>query len=193
MSHSSQNGSGSQSSSQIDHNSQSGRNSPARRIAFYALATAAACVLSGLESMIPLPTPAPGIKLGLANTVTLILLLGGRNPAYAAAVTAMRCILAALLFGALSSLVFSLAGGLASCLVMWALLRLGNAFSPIGASVAGALTHNMSQLAAASLIARDLAIFGYMPVLLAAGAAAGIATGYVALKANSIICLINNR
>ena len=166
---------------------------PVRRIAYLAVLTSAACVLSAVESMIPIPAPSPGIKLGLANIVTLILLLKERSPVYAAAVTIVRCALTALLLGALSSLIFSMAGGLISCLAMWLLLKAGGVFSPIGVSVAGAISHNMSQLSAAALIARDSAIFGYMPALLIAGLAAGLATGFIALRVRGIIDLIYNR
>jgi heptaprenyl diphosphate synthase len=162
----------------------------ARRITYYALLTAIAIVLSAAESLIPVPAPAPGIKLGLANIITLILLMEDRSPAYALAVTVARCVIAALAFGALSTLLFSLAGGVVSCIVMWFLLRLNFIFSTVGVSVAGALAHNVTQLAAASALARDPAVFGYLPVLLVAGVAAGCATGFVAGRL-SVIFKIN--
>jgi heptaprenyl diphosphate synthase len=147
---------------------------------------AVAVVLSAVETLIPIPAPAPGIKLGLANVVTLTLLIGERSPAYALAVTAVRCIILSLVAGALSTLLFSLAGGLASCLVMWFLLRLNFIFSTIGVSVAGALSHNVAQLAAAAAIAGDAAVFGYLPILLIAGVAAGCATGLITVRMGAI-------
>ena len=158
-----------------------------RKIAYYAILTSLAFVLSAAEALIPIPAPAPGVKLGLANTVTLFLLLDEHNPVYALIVTIMRCVLVSFALGALSVLLYSLAGGIVSCLVMWILLHFDNTFSVMGASVAGALAHNFSQLAAASFIARDPAIFSYFPVLLVTGAAAGCATGYIAFKARNIL------
>ena len=158
----------------------------ARRIAYYASLTAIAFALSAAEALIPIPVPAPGVKLGLANVVTLIILLGGGNPAYALAVVAIRCTLAAFASGAFSTLLFSLAGGLFSCIVMWFLLRFNFTFGIAGISVAGALAHNVSQLAAAAAIARDLAVFGYLPALLIAGVAAGCATGFIAARVSAI-------
>ena len=162
-----------------------------RRISYFAVLTAAAFVLSAAESMIPVPVPAPGFKLGLANTVTLIVLINEKNPLYALVITIIRCILTTIILGAFSSLLFSLAGGIFSCIVMWFLLRLHFIFSVIGASVGGAITHNMAQLSAAALIARDTAVYSYMPILLAAGMAAGFATGFIAVRINRIIKIPN--
>lgn len=162
------------------------RRTPVRRIAFCAAMSAAAVALSAAESLVPVPVPAPGVRLGLANVVTLILLAGDRNPAYALSVTVVRCFLAALMFGAFSSLIYSLAGGVVSCMIMWLLTRLDAAFSLVGTSVAGALAHNMTQLAAAAALAGDPAVFGYLPVLLIAGVLTGCATGFAAQRVMNI-------
>ena len=157
-----------------------------RLVTYYALLTSVAFVLSAAESMIPIPAPAAGVKLGLANIVTLILLLDDRGLVSALAVTTIRCVLTAFAFGTLSTLIFSFTGGITSCITMWLLLHFNYTFSAMGASVAGALSHNLAQLAAASAIARDFAILGYLPILLAAGVAAGCATGYIALRVRNI-------
>jgi heptaprenyl diphosphate synthase len=125
--------------------------------------------------------------LGLANVVTLILLINYRNPLYAFAVTAVRCLLAALILGAMSALLFSLAGGLVSCAAMWLLFRLKAPLSVPGVSIAGALAHNVSQLAAAALLAGDPAVFGYLPILICAGAITGFATGYAASRVTRLL------
>ena len=148
---------------------------------------AIAVVLSAAESAIPVPVPAPGIKLGLANAVTLFMLLNEGNPAYAAGVTLARCVLSALITANFSALLFSLSGGLVSCVLMWMLLQFNFSLSAYGVSVAGAISHNMAQLATASLIARDPAIMGYAPVLLIVGAVAGFAIGYLAIQIDRII------
>ena len=157
-----------------------------KRITYYALLTSIAFVLSAAESMIPIPAPAAGVKLGLANIVTLILLLDERNPASALIITSIRCVLAAFALGTLSTLIFSFVGGITSCLTMWLLLNYNSHFSIIGTSIAGALSHNMAQLAAAAAIARDFAILAYLPILVVAGIAAGCATGFIALRVHNI-------
>lgn len=162
----------------------------ARGLAAYSTLTAIAIILSAAESLAPVPVPAPGLKLGLANVVTLIILMNDSNPMNAFLVTIVRCVLSSLLLGALSTVLFSLAGGLVSCAAMWVLLKRFGVLSPIGASVAGAVSHNITQLAVASLIAGDAAIFGYLPPMLALGAATGTATGYVAVKSKRILNLM---
>jgi heptaprenyl diphosphate synthase len=159
----------------------------ARRITYFAILTTAAIIISAVESMIPIPAPAPGVKLGLANIVTLILIIDERNPYYALVVTAARCFLTALIFGTFSSIIFSLSGGIISCLIMWCLLHYNFPFSIVGASVAGAIAHNIAQLAAASFIARSASVFSYLPILLITGAAAGCATGFTAVRIRTIL------
>ncbi|MCL2058918.1 MAG: Gx transporter family protein [Oscillospiraceae bacterium] len=164
---------------------------PTRRITYFALMTSVAFVLSAAESMIPVPVPAPGIKLGLANIVTLLLLLDSQYPYYALVVTFARCVLAAAALGAMSTLLFSLAGGIFSCIIMWLLLRFNSPFSATGVSVAGAVAHNLAQLTAASFVSRDAAVFNYLPILLITGVAAGCATGFIALKVRGILKFIH--
>ena len=158
-----------------------------RKLILYSVFSAAAVALSAVESMIPVPVPVPGVRLGLANVVTLVILLNERTPVPAIAVTIVRCTLSALLLGAFSSLLFSLAGGVISCLIMWLLLHFNFTWSPVGISVFGALTHNVAQLATAALIARNTAVFSYLSPLLIAGAATGFATGFISLKLKRIV------
>lgn len=160
---------------------------PARLITYISIFTAVAFVLSTVDSLVPIPAPAPGFKLGLANIVTLILLIKNKSPLCAIIVTLLRCLLGAAASGVLSSLLFSLTGGLVSCIVMWFLLHFNYPISLIGVSVAGAFFHNAGQLAAAALIARNAAVFSYLPVLAITGTAAGCATGYAALRIQNII------
>ena len=159
----------------------------ARRAAYFAVLTAAAAVLSAVESLVPVPVPAPGVKLGLANSVTLFVLYKEKKLPGALGVTAARCAIAALAAGSFSSLLFSLSGGLFSCVIMWLLLHYNFALSAVGVSAAGAVSHNAAQLAAASLFARDPAILSYAPVLTLFGTAAGCATGYIYTRIDIIM------
>jgi len=139
---------------------------------------ALAIVLSIVESAIPLPIAIPGVKLGLANIVTvLVILLFGYKEAFA--VVVLRCLLVALLSGVPMIFFFSLTGGLLSTLAMVFLFRyFGKTFSIIGISIVGALAHNVGQLIVAYIILQQPAIFTYyMPLLLVSGVITGIFIG----------------
>lgn len=147
----------------------------ARRVAFLGVMTALALILSYVESLVPLPVV--GVKLGLANLVTLFLLYRGR--AYEVIlVTAVRIALTSLLFGSLLSLFYSFMGATAS-LAVTLLLKRTKIFSSIGVSVGGAVFHNLGQLAAAVIILGESTVF-YLPLLLVSGVVMGTVIGLLA-------------
>lgn len=147
---------------------------PARKVAAYGILIALAFVLSLVESMIPLPLPVPA-KVGLANLVTMVGLftVGARGTV---CISLSRILLAGFTFGSMYSLLYSLAGWLASMSVMVALKRL-DALGQIGISVAGGIAHNLGQLAVAGWLVKSLGVLAYLPMLLAAGVAAGMVIG----------------
>ncbi|MCR4876298.1 MAG: Gx transporter family protein [Clostridiales bacterium] len=144
-----------------------------------AILTALALALSWIERMIPLELviPLPGVKLGLANTVTLFALYQLNLPA-ALLILIARCLLTALFSGNMTGLAFSLTGGLISMLVM-ALARRSRHLSAYGVSVLGAAGHNCGQILVAMILMHSLYIWGYLPYLLLIGTACGVATGAV--------------
>ena len=110
-----------------------------KELAVCGMLTALAIILSIVERMFPLDAiiPVPGVKLGLANVVTLFALtrLGLRD---SLAVVVVRVTLASLLMGSVTAFLFSLFGGLLAMFVMWALLHAEGKFcSLLGVSVAG--------------------------------------------------------
>lgn len=120
----------------------------ARSIALCAVLTALALGLSTLESLFPvtLIVPLPGVKLGLANIVTVFALYElGAVPALT--ILTARCLLGGLFAGNLSALLFSLLGGFTAMLVMIALRRCRR-LSVYGVSIGGAAAHNLGQMAA---------------------------------------------
>ena len=145
-----------------------------------ALLVALALALSWAERMLPLQllVPLPGVKLGLANIVTLVALyfLGTR---YAAAILVARCLLGSLFGGGFTALAFSLTGGLLALGTM-ALARRLPALSVYGVSVLGAAAHNTGQILAAMALLRSVYVAGYLPLLLAVGTVTGLVTGAVA-------------
>ena len=150
----------------------------AREIARFGLLTAAALVLGYIERFIPLAPGIPGIKLGLSNTVLLyaIYLMNWKS---AICLMLLKVTLSGLLFSGISAMLYAFAGGALSLLVM-VLLHRAKGFSIVGVSVAGAVVHNIGQIAVACLVVRTQALLGYLPVLLIAGVVTGVLTGMVA-------------
>jgi heptaprenyl diphosphate synthase len=148
-----------------------------RRLVLLALLVAQALVLSIVESWIPIPGTPPGVKLGLANIVTLIaiIFLDSRS---ALLVVLLRTLLASLYTGSPMIFLFSLAGGVLSTVVMAVLYkRMSKNFSITGISIAGAVSHNLGQMAVASAVTRELAVLSYLPVLLISGIIMGFFIG----------------
>lgn len=148
-----------------------------KRLVLLALMVSQALILSIVESWIPVPFAIPGVKLGLANIITLIVIIfwGYRD---ALLVVLVRCILASIFSGGLIMFFFSITGGLLSTLVMAFLYkRMSRLFSILGISIAGAVVHNIGQLLAASVIMKELSVFTYLPVLLVSGIIMGCLVG----------------
>lgn len=147
----------------------------AKKVAFLGMFTALAMVLGWLESLIPIMPMIPGIKLGLANVVTLLVLyrFGWKE---ASCVSLLRIGLSSVLFGNFSVFLYSLAGAFLSLLAML-LLKKTDKFSPVGVSVAGGVMHNAGQLLAAFIIMENTAILYYFPVLAVAGVISGVLIG----------------
>lgn len=145
-----------------------------------AILTALALALSWLERMIPLELliPLPGVKLGLANTVSLYALYTLDLPA-AMLILIVRCLLGALFGGNLTALAFSLTGGILSMLAM-AAARKNRNLSVFGVSVLGAAAHNCGQILTAMLLMHSKYIIAYLPYLLLIGTVCGCATATVA-------------
>lgn len=148
-----------------------------RRLTRCAVLTALALALSVAEGLVPLTIlfPLPGLRLGLANLVTVYALcrLSGRE---ALLILAARCLLGALLGGNLMALAFSLTGGLFSLAVMALLLRCPG-LSLYGVSVAGAAAHNTGQILAAMAVLGSRAPLVYLAPLLLCSVITGGVTG----------------
>ena len=150
----------------------------AYQMARCALLTALALIFSYVEAMIPLNFGIPGIKLGLSNLVILVALyqLGA---GYAFSINLVRILLSGLLFGGVSAMHYSLAGGLLSFAVMLLLKKTG-IFSPVGVSMAGGVMHNAGQVTVAALVAETSKLYLYLPVLGVTGIVTGAVLGYTA-------------
>ena len=151
-----------------------------RDVTLCALLTALALALSYLEGLFPLTLaiPLPGVKLGLANVVTLFALyvLG---PGRAVLILLGRCLLGAVFAGNMNALIFSLLGGAAAMAVMILLSR-SRHLSVYGVSIGGAAAHNCGQVAAAVLTLGNPAPLYYLPALLGVSLGTGALTGVLA-------------
>lgn len=148
-----------------------------KRLATSALLATLALIFSYVEAMIPLSVSIPGVKLGVANLVVLIALYK-LDFRYAFAINMVRIMISGLLFTGLFGMLYSMAGGVLSLLVMW-FLKKTDLFSVVGVSMAGGVSHNIGQLLIASFIVSDLRMFTYMPILMFSGLASGILLGYL--------------
>ena len=157
---------------------QSPRSRSASFVARVGLMASLALIFSYIEAIIPYNPGIPGIKLGLANVVTVVALykFGAKD---AAAVSVIRIVIAGLLFNGLFGMLYSLAGAVVSLIGMIGLKKTG-LFSVTGVSMAAGVLHNLGQLFVAAALIEDLRIFFYFPVLLFSGIAAGILVGIAA-------------
>lgn len=147
-----------------------------KSIALLGACTAVALVLAYLEAILPPLFPAvPGIKMGLPN-ILLIFLLYRRGPVFASVVSLLRILLVTALFGNFMMMLYSLAGGALSMLLMFLLSRL-NRFSAVGVSVAGGVAHNVGQVLIAMLLLNTPQLGYYLAVLTVTGTVAGILIG----------------
>lgn len=149
-----------------------------KKIAMCGSLTALAMIFSYLESLIPLNFAVPGIKLGLANIVTIVAMIRlGVKPAVI--ISAGRILLSGILFGNPVVILYSLAGAALSILVM-CIAKALNLFTVTGVSICGAVAHNAGQLIVAAIALENANIFYYMTVLVISGTISGAAVGVLA-------------
>lgn len=146
-----------------------------KKTAILGMYLAFSMILSYIETLIPLPIPIPGVKLGLTNlAIILLLYLYGFKEAFI--INLMRIILTGFLFTNLSMILYSLAGGILSLLCMTYAKR-SQHFSLQCVSLIGGITHNIGQMCVAYLTVRTYGILYYVPFLLLAGSVTGWVIG----------------
>ena len=151
----------------------------ARRVARLALLTAVALTIFMAEAQLPPLVPIQGVKLGLANIVTVYAVFA-LGPGDALMILFARVFLGAVFSGQMMTLLFSLSGGLlawgAMCLLRGVLSEKQLWLS----SPAAAVCHNLGQLLAAAAVMETWAVFAYLPWLLLSGILTGVFTGLCA-------------
>ena len=148
-----------------------------KKIAYYGLFASLAMLMSYVELLIPLPMLVPGMKLGFANIIIVMVLyfMDGKSAFF---ISLVRVVLSGLLFAGFAGLLYSLSGAMLSLGVM-VLTKKSNWFSIIGVSILGGISHNIGQIVVATLVVENLKLLYYIPVLLLFGLLTGAVIGVV--------------
>lgn len=150
-------------------------------LVFLALLTSMAVVLSYFERFIPLPMTIPGMKLGLANTITVACFYFFKKKQVFTLVI-IRVFITTLLTGNMMGFVYSISGGLLSFIGM-ALMHqyFSRWFSQIGISITGAYLHNVAQLTVLAFVTGSLTVaVSYSPIIMISSLATGLFVGITA-------------
>ncbi len=151
----------------------------AKRLTELALLATIALTIFMIERHIPNPIPIPGVKLGLANIVTVYAVYRYR-PGEVLPLLLTRIILGAIFGGNLMALLYSAAGGLLCLAGMIPLHRMIPENTLWISSILGAVLHNTGQIAVAVLVTGTFGVLMYAPFLLVSGCCAGFFTGLCA-------------
>ena len=151
----------------------------AGRLTRLALLTAIALTIFLIEAQLPALTTIPGIKLGLANIVTVyaVFTLGPRD---ALMILCARVFLGAVFSGQMMTLLYSAGGGLLAWMVMVELRRLLTSRQLWLCSPVAGVFHNLGQLVVAAGVMGTWTVMAYLPYLVLAGILAGLFTGLCA-------------
>ena len=150
-----------------------------RRITELAMLTAVALIIFVVELQIPNPIPVPGVKLGLANVITVYAVYH-YSPRETAMLVFTRIFLGAVFSGMMSTLLYSFAGSVLCLLGMLGLKKVIPQSSLWLASVFGAVLHNLGQITVAALVTQTAGVFTWFPFLLVSGCLSGAFTGICA-------------
>lgn len=150
-----------------------------RRLVYNGLLTAVALTIFIIEAQIPVPIAVPGIKLGLANIVTLYAMFA-LGPVDALGILLCRVLLGSMFAGQMMTMLYSLSGGLLCYLLTLFLRRVMSKKQIWLCSILGAMAHNVGQLAAAIAITQTTGLVIYLPFLMISAVASGAFTGICA-------------
>lgn len=149
-----------------------------QRVALCGLLVSLTLILGYIETLIPVPTLVPGIKLGLSNGVLLFALYLLDIPT-AFVLMVLKVLLSGLLFGGVSTMMYAFAGGLVSMVAMSLLSRV-QGVHPVTVSMVGGVAHNVGQVGLAMIMLNTSQLMYYMAILMLVGLGTGAITGVVA-------------
>jgi heptaprenyl diphosphate synthase len=154
-----------------------------KKLIFIAIMISIAIVLSIIESMISVTLfIIPGVKLGLANIITLVILyIYGEKEAFV--VSILRIFIVALIYSGLfqPASLMSLAGGIVAYITMILIKHLPK-FSIVSVSIGGALMHMVGQILMAIVVLDTPTLIYYLPYMILISIPTGIFTGLIGKK-----------
>lgn len=150
-----------------------------KKLTVLALLSAIALTIFMVEAQIPALVPVPGVKLGLANIVTVfaVFALGAME---GAAVLFVRIFLGAVFAGNFSTIFYSAAGGGLAILVTIGLKKILRRNQLWVAGCMGAVAHSVGQMLMAVLLTGTPGLVVYLPVMVAVSILTGCFTGLCA-------------
>ena len=148
-----------------------------KRLTLCGVLTAVSLTIFVLEAQLPPLLPVPGVKLGLANLITLFALLY-LSPKETCLILLARILLGTVFTASPATLLYSLTGGFFCLGAELILIKFWHIQEIWAISTVGAMVHNLGQLIAAALVTQTLSIFWYLPILLIFGILTGLFTGF---------------
>lgn len=150
-----------------------------RKLTLLSLLTAIALTIFMVEAQIPALVPIPGIKMGLANIVTVFVVfaIGSKE---AAAVLASRIFLGAVFAGNFSTIFYSAAGGVCAIGVTILLKKILTQKQLWVAGALGAIAHSIGQMVMAITLTGTPGLIAYLPVMIVVSIITGTFTGLCA-------------
>ena len=149
-----------------------------KKLTRMALLTAIALIIFMVEAQIGTPVPIPGVKLGLANIVTVYAMFV-LSPGQTLAILICRVFLGSVFSGQMAAIFYSLGGGLLCWLAMLLLRPVLTVKQIWVAGVIGAVAHNAGQILVAMALLETSRLAWYLPVLWISGTVAGVLIGIV--------------
>ena len=153
-----------------------------RKMTATAILATTSLVIFVLESQVPPLIPIPGVKLGLANMVTLYTkaTLGTRS---AICVLLLKIFLGNFFTGSAVSFFYSLIGGILCFGAEYLMFKIVSKKHMWAVSVTGAIFHNVGQIIAAIILLGTEKVIWYLTVLIPVGIVTGVFTGLCATYA----------
>ena len=150
-----------------------------RKMTQMALFSAIALTIFMVEAQIPALVPIPGVKLGLANIVTVFAVFA-MGPKEASAILFVRIFLGAVFAGNFSTIFYSAAGGALAILVTILLRKILTEKQLWVAGIMGAIAHSIGQMAMAVAITQTVGLVSYLPMMIVCSIITGLFTGLCA-------------
>ena len=136
-------------------------------------------IIHYLESLIPLPLPLPGVKLGLANCISLVVLCLYSEKDYIVFNVFKVFMVALLRTGFGTAFFIGLSGTLLSTIFTLLVYKIRKV-SIYGLSVVGAIFHSVGQVLMVMILYNSVYMINYLVILVVASIISGLVTAFVA-------------